>query len=87
MLCYFVGNDAIHAITTRGSYKLRIRLMDWDNVIKFANYSTFQIADESDGYRLNIGGYSGDADFRGKYNTNIPLLIVVHRLNPYVDDM
>ena len=69
----FVGNGAIHAITIRGNYKLRIRVMDWDSVIKFANYSTFQIANESDRYRLNIGRYSGDASFWGKYNTNITL--------------
>ena len=61
MHCYFVGNDAIHAITSRGNYTLTIRLTNWDNITKFANYSMFRIANESDGYRLNIKGYSGEA--------------------------
>ena len=55
------GNDVIYEITSRGTYKLKVRLTDWDNVTKLANYTTFRISDESDNYRLTIGGYSGDA--------------------------
>ena len=61
-----LGNDHIHDITTGGNYRLTIRLTDWDNVTKYANYSTFQIADESKGYRLRASDYSGDA---GKFKT------------------
>ena len=77
MHCYFIGNDAIHAITSRSSYKLRIRLMDWNNVIKFSDYSMFQIANELEGYRLSIDVYSGF--FIGKYGTGIVLYIVAYR--------
>ena len=59
------GNDAIHEISSRGTYRLKVRLTDWDNVTKFANYATFRISSESAGYRLTIDGYSGDA---GKCN-------------------
>ena len=61
---YFIGNDAIHEITSRGDYKLKIRLTGWSNTTKFAYYHTFVVANESDGYRLTISGYSGEA---GKY--------------------
>ena len=55
------GNDAIHEITSVGNYRLKIRLTDWDNATKLANYTTFLISNESDNYRLTIEGYSGDA--------------------------
>ena len=58
---YWLGNDAIHQITSSANYTLKIYLTDWDNVTKYAMYDTFRIADEADGYRLTIGGYFGDA--------------------------
>ena len=58
---YWLGNDAIHQITSSANYTLKIYLTDWDNVTKYAMYDLFRIADEADGYRLTIGGYSGDA--------------------------
>ena len=58
---YWLGNDVIHQLTSRANYTLRVVLTDWDNVTKYAIYSTFTVADEADGYRLSIGGYSGDA--------------------------
>ena len=58
---YWLGNDAIHQITSISNYILKIYLTDWDNVTKYAMYDTFRIADEADGYRLTIRGYSGDA--------------------------
>ena len=58
---YWLGNDLIHLMTSNASYTLKIVLTDWENVTKFAQYDTFRISDEADGYRLTIGGYSGDA--------------------------
>ena len=61
-VCFVMpGNDAIHEITSRGTYRLKVRLTDWNDVTKFATYTTFRISNESDNYRLTIGGYSGDA--------------------------
>ena len=61
------GNDDIHNLTSHGTYQLKIRLVDWDGNTSFANYASFRIANESDGYRLSIDGYSGNA---GKYIIN-----------------
>ncbi|XP_035691248.1 fibrinogen-like protein 1 [Branchiostoma floridae] len=35
--------------------------MDWNNESRYAEYSTFSVSGESDGYRLHISGYSGTA--------------------------
>ena len=41
--------------------ELKIVLSDFQNVTKYADYTSFHVADESSGYRLTIGGYSGNA--------------------------
>ena len=55
---FWLGNDAIHQITSSANYSLMIYLNAWGNV-SYAMYDTFKVADESDGYRLTIAGYSG----------------------------
>ena len=49
-------------MTSNINFTLKIHLMDWDNVTEYAMCDTFIVADEADGYRLTIGGYSGDAE-------------------------
>ncbi|CAH1224803.1 ANGPT2 [Branchiostoma lanceolatum] len=58
---YWLGNENIHLLTTQKSYTLRIDMSDWEGESRFAVYSTFRVSSESDGYRLSIAGYSGDA--------------------------
>ena len=57
---YWLGNEVIHQLTTRANYTLKIVLTDLRYVTKYAMYSSFRLADETDGCRLTIGGYSGD---------------------------
>ena len=66
---FWLGNDAIHQITSSANYSLKIYLNAWDN-ITYALYDTFKIAAESDGYRLTIDGYSGDAGDSMSYFDN-----------------
>ena len=40
---------------------LRVDLEDFDGSITYAEYTTFQVADEADKYRITIGGYNGTA--------------------------
>ena len=40
---------------------LRVDLEDFDGNITYAEYTTFQVADEADKYRITIGGYNGSA--------------------------
>ena len=58
---YWLGNDVIHQLSSQANYTLRVVLTDWDNVTKYAIYSTFTVAIEADSYRLSIGGFSSDA--------------------------
>ena len=57
----YSGNEALHEMTSHGNYTLKIVLTDWAGVTKVAEYSIFRIGNERDGYRLTVGGYSGDA--------------------------
>ncbi|CAG2233703.1 Microfibril-associated glycoprotein 4 [Mytilus edulis] len=48
------GNENIHKISSHGRHALRVEMSDFDNQVKYAEYVTFSIGDERD-------GYSGDA--------------------------
>ena len=58
---FWLGNDAIHQMTSSAHYILKIYLTRWDNVTKYAMYNTFTIDNEDHNYRLTIADYSGDA--------------------------
>ena len=55
------GNDILHQLTSHVNMELKIVMSDFQNVTKYADYSTFHVADETSGYRLTVGGYSGNA--------------------------
>lgn len=59
--CLHLGNRNIHELTDDGYTYLRIELMDYDNVWKYAEYSTFHVESDSFKYRLHVNGYSGNA--------------------------
>ena len=56
-----MGNANIHTITTARPYKLHFDLEDWEGDTVYAEYSTFSVASEADGFRLSVSGYSGTA--------------------------
>ncbi|XP_002742424.1 uncharacterized protein LOC100367752 [Saccoglossus kowalevskii] len=59
---FWLGNEKIHSMLSQGrQYQLRIDLQDFDGQTRYALYDLFQVADESDNYRLMIGSYSGSA--------------------------
>ncbi|XP_078699835.1 uncharacterized protein LOC144926706 [Branchiostoma floridae x Branchiostoma belcheri] len=65
---YWLGNDNIHRLTAQKNYTLRVEVMDWENQKRYAEYDTFRVAGESDGYRLTVSGYSGTAGDDMTYN-------------------
>ncbi|KAK3722857.1 hypothetical protein QZH41_020438, partial [Actinostola sp. cb2023] len=58
---YWLGLDAIHALTSQGSYRLRVDMEDFEGNTTYAEYDSFNVADEADNYRLTIGAYTGNA--------------------------
>jgi hypothetical protein len=60
MLCC-TGNADLAWLTSQNDYKLRFDLQDWDEDTRYAEYGTFTVGPASDGYRLDVGDYTGDA--------------------------
>ena len=58
---HWLGLELLHRLTSSLQYELRVDLADWSGQTAYAKYSTFSIANASDGYRLTVGGYSGTA--------------------------
>ena len=58
---FSLGNDNLHRLTGNDDAILRVDLEDFDGDTRYAEYTTFKVADEADNYRLLIGGYSGTA--------------------------
>lgn len=60
---FWLGLETIHMITntSRIGYKLHIRLEDWEDNIRIAEYQSFKVKNEASGYQLHIAHYSGNA--------------------------
>ena len=58
---FWLGNDNIHRLTASANMVLRFDMKDYDGDRRFAEYSTFVVADESESYRVTIDGYRGTA--------------------------
>ena len=59
---FWLGLSKIHRLTQDGTdYTLRVDLEDFENVKRYAKYSTFNIGDSTTDYTITLGGYSGDA--------------------------
>jgi len=58
---FWLGNDNLHRLTASGNMMLRVDMEDYDAARKYAEYTTFSVADASDNYRLAIDGYRGTA--------------------------
>nr|XP_033811888.1 angiopoietin-2-like isoform X1 [Geotrypetes seraphini] len=58
---YWLGNEYVHKLTSRGVYSLRIQLKDWENQEAYSHYDQFSVGSEEQNYRLRVQGYSGTA--------------------------
>uniref|UniRef100_A0A8D2ACR7 Angiopoietin 4 n=1 Tax=Sciurus vulgaris TaxID=55149 RepID=A0A8D2ACR7_SCIVU len=58
---YWLGNEAIHQLTSRGTYSLRVELEDWEDHETYAQYERFQLGSEAQLYSLSLTGYNGSA--------------------------
>uniref|UniRef100_A0A5F8GNZ7 Angiopoietin 4 n=1 Tax=Monodelphis domestica TaxID=13616 RepID=A0A5F8GNZ7_MONDO len=58
---HWLGNEALHQLTSRASYALRVELLDWEGNRAYAQYEGFQLGSEQQFYRLTLKEYSGTA--------------------------
>ena len=58
---FWLGNDYLHRLTASANMVFRIDMEDYEGHRRFAEYTTFSVADESDNYRVTIDGYRGTA--------------------------
>ncbi|NXA25289.1 ANGP4 protein, partial [Ibidorhyncha struthersii] len=58
---YWLGNEAVHLLTSQAPYTLRVELRDWEGGQVYAHYGKFQLGSERQLYRLSLQDYSGTA--------------------------
>lgn len=58
---HWIGLENIYNLGKQGDYKLMIELEDWTGKKVYAEYSSFHIESEREGYRLRLGTYQGNA--------------------------
>ncbi|KAK7097943.1 microfibril-associated glycoprotein 4-like [Littorina saxatilis] len=56
---FWLGLDALHMLTSRQSYKLRVDMVTEDGTQGTATYSGFTINNSNDNYRLRLGNFTG----------------------------
>ncbi|XP_039265138.2 microfibril-associated glycoprotein 4-like isoform X1 [Styela clava] len=69
---FWLGLDALHALTLNGEYELRIDLLDKEGNTAYAKYSTFSVGGKSTNYAMNVGSYSGSAGDSMAYHNGMP---------------
>ncbi|XP_059162540.1 fibrinogen-like protein A [Physella acuta] len=56
---FYLGNENIYLLTSDRQTELRVDMI-FNGTSYCAQYSSFNISSEADGYRLHVGGYTGD---------------------------
>ena len=68
---YWIGNEAIHLLTSNQNYSLQIEMTDDENYAWTANYDYFAVAGLADRYALKVDGYHGNATDGMGYSNNM----------------
>ncbi|KAL2089337.1 hypothetical protein ACEWY4_014025 [Coilia grayii] len=58
---YWLGLENIYNLTKQGDYRLLVELEDWVGKKVYAEYSSFRLESESEGFRIRLGTYQGNA--------------------------
>jgi hypothetical protein len=66
---FWIGNENLHWLTNSYSCRLKIELTDWYNETRTATYEIFRIANQHDGYRIQISEYHGDMEISNKIDS------------------
>lgn len=68
---FYIGNDALHHLTSDNCSSLKILMEDIYDNIWMAEYNVFSVGSRKDGYRLTIAGYKGNASDAFDYQNNM----------------
>ena len=58
---FWIGLHSLHCLTSQGHWELRIDYMFPNKTKGYLSYRNFRVGPASDGYRLSISGFSGNA--------------------------
>ncbi|KAK2820670.1 hypothetical protein Q5P01_023629 [Channa striata] len=58
---YWLGLENMHLITQAKNYELRVDMEDFEGQKVYAQYSSFSVGPESEGYKLNLGSFTRGA--------------------------
>ena len=59
---FWIGNENLFWLTDTYVCRLKIELTDWYNETRTAIYEMFRVANQLDGYRIQLGRYHGDME-------------------------
>uniref|UniRef100_A0ABM5FGV6 Tenascin-X isoform X4 n=1 Tax=Pogona vitticeps TaxID=103695 RepID=A0ABM5FGV6_9SAUR len=65
---FWLGNDALHQLTSSGDYELRVDLRAGKESV-YATYQSFRVDPPADYYRLHLGSYNGTAGDAFSYHS------------------
>ncbi|KAM7305084.1 protein scabrous [Ixodes scapularis] len=68
---HWLGNQALHDLTSSANYSLRVDLWDTAGRYKFVEYNRFRVASEAERYRLEVYGYHGNASNALEYHSGM----------------
>ncbi|XP_037399730.1 microfibril-associated glycoprotein 4-like [Pygocentrus nattereri] len=54
---YWLGLESLYQLTRKRKYELRVDLEDFEGVKVYAQYSTFSVDSEVNGYKLTVAGF------------------------------
>ncbi|XP_072513258.1 microfibril-associated glycoprotein 4-like [Salminus brasiliensis] len=55
---YWLGLETLYQLTRNRKYELKVDLQDFEGGKAYAQYSSFSVESEAEGYRLHVGGFS-----------------------------
>ncbi|XP_041752325.1 ryncolin-1 isoform X1 [Coregonus clupeaformis] len=54
---HWLGLETMHLLTTKGTYELRVDMEDFEGKKVYAQYSSFSVGPEAEGYLLKLGSF------------------------------
>lgn len=73
---HWLGNEAVHQITSQAQYSLRVELKDWEENSAYALYDKFQLASEKQQYRYHLNTVTINMSFKRYFRLHVLIVIL-----------